>query len=170
MSAKPSFATPDAEAIYRLRWTELGLSQRAFADRFGIPYATVQNIEQGRGAPKPLALLVLAAIELDPDLMARAAASVAAERSASVAVEVKMTPSADSDERRFALPGPLGIRLIRRPAHIVPAEGTIAMVHGDGWDSAGWYRDGHWTNGRNQPLKREPKFWTVIEGAEGASK
>jgi DNA-binding transcriptional regulator YiaG len=73
MSDAVVFATPGAETVYRLRWLELGLSQAAFASRFGIPYATVQNIEQGRWQPKPLARLVLAAIALDPDLMARAA-------------------------------------------------------------------------------------------------
>lgn len=71
-----ALASPDAEAIHHLRWTRLGLSQAAFARRFGIPYATVQNIEQGRGKPKPLTRLVLAAIEMDPDLMGRAAAAV----------------------------------------------------------------------------------------------
>jgi len=69
----PAFPSVAAEAIYRLRWTQLGLSQMAFAERYGIPYATVQNIEQGRGQPKPLARLVLAAIELNPQLIANAA-------------------------------------------------------------------------------------------------
>jgi putative transcriptional regulator len=69
----PGFPSAAAEVIYRLRWTRLGLSQAAFAERYGVPYATVQNIEQGRGQPKPLARLILTAIELEPDLMARAA-------------------------------------------------------------------------------------------------
>lgn len=72
-----------ARRLFDLRWTKLGLSQAAFASRFGIPYATVQNIEQGRGEPKPLARLVLAAIEMAPDLMAAAAKAVNVPRSAS---------------------------------------------------------------------------------------
>lgn len=80
MSDALPFASPVAERIHHLRWNLLGqLSQAAFADRFGIPYATVQNVEQARGHPKPLVQLLLAAIELDPALMERAA-HLAAER------------------------------------------------------------------------------------------
>jgi DNA-binding transcriptional regulator YiaG len=76
-----SFATPEGKAVFDLRWTRLGLSQRRFADRFGIPYATVQNVEQGRGAPKPLARLVLAAITADPDFMRGVASTLSAQPS-----------------------------------------------------------------------------------------
>lgn len=81
-SDSATFVTPDAAAIYSLCWKTLGLSQRGFSDRFGIPYATLQNIEQGRGSPKQLARLVLAAIALDPELMERAAGAASLSGSA----------------------------------------------------------------------------------------
>ena len=170
MSDAIAFATPDAEAIYRLRWSQLGLSQAAFATKFGLSYATVQNIEQGRRVIAPLARVVLAAIELDPELMARAAIiATVSQVEARGPAEAEAALSASADEYRYALRDAPSIRLVRRSISSAAPEGTLAMLEGEGWSAAGWFRDGAWTNARKQPLKREPLFWTAIEGTEGAA-
>lgn len=57
--------------LKRLR-RRLRLSQRAFADRFGIPVTSLRDWEQGRAAPTPVALSYLRVIERAPDFVAKA--------------------------------------------------------------------------------------------------
>lgn len=61
--------------FYRLR-CDLGLTQKAFADRFGLSYGLVRDLEQGRYAPSRSVLVLLAAIEQDPAAVERAASSL----------------------------------------------------------------------------------------------
>ena len=53
----------------------LRLTQRQFADRFAIPYGVVTDVEQGRVQPVRSLRVLLAAIDIDPNLVARAASS-----------------------------------------------------------------------------------------------
>ena len=62
-----------ARHLMRLRFRRLGLSQRAFAARFGLSYSVVRDAEQGAGPTAALRLIV-AAIARDPTLMEAAAA------------------------------------------------------------------------------------------------
>lgn len=57
----------DVKAVRR----GLGLSQAAFASRFGVNLRTVQDWEQGRRRPEGPARLLLAVIERDPDVVPR---------------------------------------------------------------------------------------------------
>lgn len=58
----------------RVRQT-LGLSQDAFAERYGIPVATLRDWEQGRRDPDTAAVSYLTAIAADPEAVARALAT-----------------------------------------------------------------------------------------------
>lgn len=49
-----------------------GLSQEAFAKRFGIPLRTLQDWEQGRREPDAAEVSYLRVIEKDPDMVAHA--------------------------------------------------------------------------------------------------
>ena len=60
--------------IRRLR-TGLGLSQAAFAERYGIPVANIRQYEIGRTMPPPAVQSFLKVIAAEPD---RTAAAVAA--------------------------------------------------------------------------------------------
>lgn len=65
-----------ADRLRRLR-SRLDLSQGAFAERFGLPLATVRNWEQGRrknvgAAPE----LLISMIERDPDGMSEMVAAM----------------------------------------------------------------------------------------------
>ena len=53
----------------------LGLSQDAFAVRFGIPVGTIRDWEQRRRTPELSARILLKVIEKDPDAVTRALAS-----------------------------------------------------------------------------------------------
>jgi putative transcriptional regulator len=53
----------------------LGLSQSAFAQRFGVNLRTLQEWEQGRRAPDQIARSYLRVISLDPETVARALAA-----------------------------------------------------------------------------------------------
>lgn len=61
-----------ARHLFRLRFRELKLSQRAFAERFGLSYSVVRDAEQG-AAPSRTLRLIVAAIAADPAFMERAA-------------------------------------------------------------------------------------------------
>ncbi|MSQ52186.1 MAG: helix-turn-helix domain-containing protein [Betaproteobacteria bacterium] len=50
----------------------LELSQKKFADLYGLPVATIQNWESGRRKPELAAKLLLKVIEKNPDLVAKA--------------------------------------------------------------------------------------------------
>lgn len=60
--------------IRRLR-AALGLSQAAFAERYGIPVANIRQYEIGRTMPPPAVRAFLRVIATEPE---RAAAAVAA--------------------------------------------------------------------------------------------
>ena len=62
---------PSVPDVRRLR-AKLGLSQAAFAQRFGLRTRTVQEWEQGRAAPDQPARVLLRVIEVAPDTVARA--------------------------------------------------------------------------------------------------
>ena len=59
---------PDPRAIRET----LGLTQRAFADRFGIPVGTLRDWEQGRRVIDATARTLLRTIALAPDVVAQA--------------------------------------------------------------------------------------------------
>jgi putative transcriptional regulator len=63
-----------AERIKAIR-KRVAPSVKKFAARYGLPVSTVNNWEQGRRHPDPAARLLLKTIEMDPDLVARAAAA-----------------------------------------------------------------------------------------------
>jgi DNA-binding transcriptional regulator YiaG len=69
-----------ARDLFRLRFRELGLSQRAFAARFGLGYPTIRDLEQGVTKPTPAMRLIVAAIERDPGGMAETAKLAIAAR------------------------------------------------------------------------------------------
>jgi DNA-binding transcriptional regulator YiaG len=55
--------------------TRLGISQEAFAGRYGLDVATVRNWEQGRTKPEGPAAALLQLIERDPDKIVELLAS-----------------------------------------------------------------------------------------------
>ena len=57
-------------AVKRLRW-ELGLTQEAFAERYGIPLGTLRDWEQGRSEPDATARTYLKVIKADPKKVAK---------------------------------------------------------------------------------------------------
>lgn len=61
-----------ARHLFRLRFRDLKLSQRAFAERFGLSYSVVRDAEQGATPSRALRVIV-AAIAADPAFMGRAA-------------------------------------------------------------------------------------------------
>jgi putative transcriptional regulator len=68
--------TPDNVRAIRQR---LGLSQRAFAERFGFSVETIRNYEQGHRVPRGPTRVLLAVIAAEPDAVIR---SLAADRDA----------------------------------------------------------------------------------------
>lgn len=67
--AKTSFARD----LIRLRFRRLRISQRAFADRFGLTFGMMKDQEQSRVGPSRALKVLIAAIELDPALIEQAA-------------------------------------------------------------------------------------------------
>lgn len=63
-----------ARHLFRLRFRDLQLSQRAFAKRFGLGFSMVRDIEQGKRMPSPAMMVLIEAIADDPERMARIAA------------------------------------------------------------------------------------------------
>jgi putative transcriptional regulator len=53
---------------------KMGLSQQAFADRFGFPVATLRDWEQGRRGPETSARVLLTVIDREPEAVRRALA------------------------------------------------------------------------------------------------
>jgi len=62
---------PDAVDVKALR-VSLGLSQTAFADRFGFTTAAVRDWEQGRRTPEKAARVLLTVIAREPEAVDRA--------------------------------------------------------------------------------------------------
>lgn len=61
--------------VFMLRFRRLRISQARFAKKFGLTCGTVQNCEQERHKPTPAMRVLIAAIDLDPAFMERAAKS-----------------------------------------------------------------------------------------------
>lgn len=68
-----------ARDLFTMRFRKLRISQEAFADRFGLTRGMMKDQEQGRREPHPAFKVLVAAIEMDPALMEKAA-TVAQER------------------------------------------------------------------------------------------
>ena len=64
---------PPRVDVKRVR-RKMGLSQAAFAARFGINRKTLQDWEQGRFRPEPMARALLTIIEREPEAVRRALA------------------------------------------------------------------------------------------------
>lgn len=60
-------------AMFLLRFMRLKLSQERFAERFGLTLGAVKDQEQNRHAPSRAMRVLVAAIEMDPALIQRAA-------------------------------------------------------------------------------------------------
>ncbi|MET3965443.1 helix-turn-helix domain-containing protein [Bradyrhizobium sp. S3.9.1] len=65
---------PETLDVQKIRRT-LGLSQEAFALRFGIPAATLRDWEQKRRTPEVSARILLKVIEKNPDAVTEALAT-----------------------------------------------------------------------------------------------
>ena len=68
-------AAPDAgfrRDLFSLRFRRLRLSQRAFAERYGVSFGMVRDVEQGRSAPSKAFRALVAVIDRDPNLAADA--------------------------------------------------------------------------------------------------
>lgn len=73
MAFDPDFGkTGFARHLFRLRFRDLKLSQRAFAERFGLSYSVVRDAEQGAIPTRALRVIV-AAIASNPGLVEAAA-------------------------------------------------------------------------------------------------
>lgn len=68
-----------ARDLFRLRFRRLRIEQPAFAARFGLTFGMVKDQEQARAKPSKAFKVLVAAIELDPGLIERAA-RIAEER------------------------------------------------------------------------------------------
>ena len=62
-----------ARDLFRLRFRTLKLDQATFAKRYGLTFGNVKDMEQARRQPVAAARVLVAAIEMDPDLIERAA-------------------------------------------------------------------------------------------------
>jgi DNA-binding transcriptional regulator YiaG len=60
----------------RVLRTSLGLSQKAFSEKYGVDIETLQNWEQGRRSPSKVAETLLQLIAMNPDLVEQAAKAV----------------------------------------------------------------------------------------------
>lgn len=69
MAFDPDFGKAGfARHLFRLRFRDLKLTQRAFAERFGLSYSVVRDAEQG-AVPSRALRLIVAAIANDPAFM-----------------------------------------------------------------------------------------------------
>jgi putative transcriptional regulator len=71
--AEYSVVVPEKVNVVGLR-KALGLSQRAFAERFGLDVTAIHAWEQGRRRPDRAARILLAVIAKEPDAVRRALA------------------------------------------------------------------------------------------------
>lgn len=72
------------EPLARRVRLELGLSQQAFADRYGIPVANIRAWEIGDQRPVAGMVSMLEMIEADPEGLARARAKAEAKKAAAM--------------------------------------------------------------------------------------
>lgn len=74
MAFDPDFGkTGFARDLFRLRFRSLRIDQPSFAERFGLTFGMVKDQEQARFEPSRAFKVLVAAIELDADLIERAA-------------------------------------------------------------------------------------------------
>ncbi|MBO9377423.1 hypothetical protein GG804_11650 [Sphingomonas histidinilytica] len=76
-----------AKRLAVLRAAKLHMSQRSFAERFGLQYETIKDTELGKGYPSRALQVLIAAIDMDQGLIARAAAKVASDRDSLLGVK-----------------------------------------------------------------------------------
>ncbi|RYD18348.1 MAG: hypothetical protein EOP89_17320 [Lysobacteraceae bacterium] len=62
-----------ARDLFHLRFRRLRINRPTFAARFGLSFGMVKDQEQSRGKPSKAFKVLVAAIELDPALIERAA-------------------------------------------------------------------------------------------------
>jgi putative transcriptional regulator len=62
---RPRWKIPDADEIKRIR-TGIGLSQEAFAERYGLNLDSLRKWEQNRATPEQTAVMVLRMVESSP--------------------------------------------------------------------------------------------------------
>ena len=80
MAFDPDFGKQGfARDLFRLRFRRLRIDQPTFAARFGVSFGMVKDQEQARVKPSKAFKVLVAAIELDPALIERAA-RIAEER------------------------------------------------------------------------------------------
>lgn len=80
MAFDPDFGKQGfARDLFRLRFRRLRIDQPTFAARFGVSFGMVKDQEQARVNPSKAFKVLVAAIELDPALIERAA-RIAEER------------------------------------------------------------------------------------------
>lgn len=70
--AEPARVFVPTEVDVRAIRSAMGLSQNAFAIRFGFASGTIRDWEQGRRRPDPAARMLLRVIEREPDAVMRA--------------------------------------------------------------------------------------------------
>lgn len=74
MAFDPDFGkTGFARDLFRLRFRRLRIDQPTFAARFGLSFGSVKDNEQARCQPSRALKVLVAAIEMDPAFMERAA-------------------------------------------------------------------------------------------------
>ena len=74
MAFDPDFGKQGfARDLFRLRFRRLRVDQETFALRFGLTFGAVKDQEQARHKPSKAMRVLVAAIELDPALMEKAA-------------------------------------------------------------------------------------------------
>jgi hypothetical protein len=88
MAFDPDFGKQGfARDLFRLRFRRLRIDQPTFAARFGVSFGMVKDQEQARVKPSRAFKVLAAAIELDPELVERAA-RIAQERWPDAAAEI----------------------------------------------------------------------------------
>ena len=74
MAYDPDFGkTGFARDLFRLRFRRLKIEQPDFAKRFGLTFGQIKDQEQARHKPPRTLKVLVAAIEMDPDFIERAA-------------------------------------------------------------------------------------------------
>ena len=73
-------------------------------------------------------------------------------------------PSLPAGGIRFTVNLLPGYVFVRYPIETPAPEGTIGFItDGETWQRAGVFKDGEWRGAKGQPLKIQPKYWTVME-------
>jgi hypothetical protein len=78
-----------------------------------------------------------------------------------------MTDQSKSPLARYTIRGAEGMEFLKWPASVEPKAGTIAVVGGEGWQTAGIFKEGRWVRQNGQPFKRTVTFWITMERVNG---